>query len=135
MFQKQTAGSSSQPTVIARGVTLEGNFQGQGDVMVEGQVKGSLATTGSLTVGPEAVIEAEVRAAEAFIAGTVQGNMTVTNRLEVRATAKLIGDVTAQVIAIEAGASLQGRLMIGVKVADTKRAALAERSVVRATAS
>ena len=78
MFQKSSGGSSAQPTIIARGVTLEGNFQGQGDVTVEGHVKGSLTTTGSLTVGPEAVIEAEVRAAEASVAGTIQGNVTVT---------------------------------------------------------
>ena len=133
MFQKSTNVSSAQPTIIARGVTLEGNFQGQGDVVVEGQVKGSLTTTGSLTVGPEAVIEAEVRAAEASIAGTVQGNMTITNRCEVRSTAKLIGDVTAQVIAIEAGASFQGRLIVGTKATEAKRVPVGERSVARAS--
>lgn len=133
MFQKSTT-SSSQPTIIARGVTLEGNFQGQGDVTVEGHVKGSLVTTGSLTVGPEAVIEAEVRAAEASVAGTIQGNVTITNRCEVRATAKVVGDVTAQVMAIEAGASLQGRLMVGVKSSEQKRPLVAERGVARAAA-
>lgn len=135
MFQKSANGSSSQPTIIARGVTLEGNFQGQGDVSVEGHVKGSLITTGSLTVGPEAVIEAEVKAAEASVAGTIQGNVTVTNRCEVRATAKIIGDVTAQVIAIEAGASLQGRLTVGTKSPEPRRSLGAERNVVHATAS
>lgn len=134
MFQKSTSGSSSQPTIIARGVTLEGNFQGQGDVTVEGHVKGSLTTTGSLTVGPEAVIEAEVRAAEASVAGTIQGNVTITNRCEVRATAKIVGDVTAQVIAIEAGASLQGRLMVGTKSTEQKRSASTERGVAHAAA-
>lgn len=133
MFQKQSS-SSSQPTVIARGVTMEGNFQGQGDVVVDGCVKGSLTTTGSLTVGSEAVLEAEVRAAEAAVAGTIQGNVTIANRLEVRSTAKIIGDVTAQIIAIEAGASIQGRFLIGAKSVETKRAIHTERSMVHASA-
>lgn len=133
MFQKPSSGSS-QATVIARGVTLEGNFQGEGDVVVEGRVKGSLTTTGTLTVGAEAVIEAEVRASEASVAGTIQGNVTINNRLELRATAKILGDVHAQVIAIEAGASLQGRLSVGVKAGDTKRATNAERGVAHASA-
>lgn len=133
MFQKPSS-SSTQATVIARGVTMEGNFQGQGDVIVEGRVKGSLATGGSLTVGPEAVIEAEVRAAEAAVAGTIQGNLVVANRLEIRSTAKIIGDVTAQIIAMEAGACLQGRLSVGVKAADGKRAANSERGLAQAAA-
>jgi len=133
MFQKPSS-SSTQATVIARGVTMEGNFQGQGDVVVEGRVKGSLSTGGALTVGPEAVIEAEVRAAEAAIAGTIQGNLVVTNRLEIRATAKIIGDVSAQIIAMEAGACLQGKLSVGVKAADGKRAPGAERGLAQAAA-
>ncbi len=128
MFQKASSASSSsssqQSTVIARGVTLEGNFQGQGDVVVEGRVKGSLTTTGTLTVGTEAVIEAEVKVTDASVAGTIQGNVSVSNRLELQPTAKIIGDVTTQVIAIEAGASLQGRLSVGAqKAPEGKRAA------------
>lgn len=138
MFQKSTSGSSSssqQATVIARGVTLEGNFQAQGDVVVEGRVKGSLSTTGALTVGTEAVIEAEVKAADASVAGTIQGNVTVSNRLELRPTAKIVGDVSTQVIAIEAGASLQGRLSVAApKVAEGKRSGSADRSALHAAA-
>lgn len=135
MFQKQsTSSSSSQATIIARGVTLEGNFQGQGDVVVEGHVKGSIITSGSLTVGSEALIEAEVKAGEASVAGTIQGNVTVANRLELRATAKLVGDVTAQVIAMEAGASLQGRMTVGGKPADHKKISHVERGMAHASA-
>ncbi len=121
MFQKQVSGSAAQATMIARGVTLEGNFKGDGDVVVEGRVKGSIQTTGVLTVGPEAVIEAEVQVGEASVAGTIQGNITVKNRLELRSTAKLTGDVTAQVLAMEAGACLQGKLVIGKGPSEQKK--------------
>ncbi len=117
--------------MIARGVTLEGNFQGQGDCVVEGHVKGSFTTTGALTVGPEAVIEADVHAAEAAIAGVVQGNMTIKNRCEIRATAKVTGDVTAQVISIEAGALFQGRLMAGVPSVERQPVSVPARAVAR----
>jgi cytoskeletal protein CcmA (bactofilin family) len=128
MFQKQPNSSSSSSTIIARGVTLEGNFKGDGDVVVEGCVKGSLQTGGMLTVGPEATIEAEVQVGEASVAGTIQGNITVKNRLELRSTAKVTGDVVAQVLAMEAGACLQGRLVIGKgSPGDAKQPARAER--------
>lgn len=133
MFQKQSSGSSDQATIIARGVTLEGNFQGQGDLVVDGRVKGSINTAGSLTVGPEAVIEAEVRAGEASVAGAIQGNITVANRLELKPTAKLTGDVTAQILTIEAGACLQGRLAIGAKQSEQKKPLSSERGMAHAS--
>lgn len=107
--------SPSRPTatVIAKGVKVEGDFASDGDVQIEGEVKGSLATKGRLTVGVEAIIHAEVKAGDAVIAGTVQGNVIVERRVDLKGTAKLSGDLTAEALTVEAGAKVNGKVTVG----------------------
>jgi cytoskeletal protein CcmA (bactofilin family) len=100
-------------TVIAKGVKVEGDFASDGDVQIEGEVKGSLATKGRLTVGSEAIIHAEVKAGDAVIAGTVQGNVTVERRVDLKSTAKLAGDLTSEALTVEAGAKVNGKVTVG----------------------
>lgn len=100
-------------TVIAKGVKVEGDFASDGDVQIEGEVKGSLATKGKLTVGSEAVISAEVKAGDAVIAGTIQGNVIVERRVDLKGTAKITGDITAEALTVESGAKLNGKTSVG----------------------
>lgn len=100
-------------TVIAKGVKVEGDFASDGDVQIEGEVKGSLATKGRLTVGAEAVIHAEVKAGDAVIAGTVNGNVTVERRIDLKATAKITGDIVSESLAVDAGAKIGGKVTVG----------------------
>jgi cytoskeletal protein CcmA (bactofilin family) len=102
-------------TLIAKGVKVEGEFASQGDVVIEGEVHGTLNCAGLLTVGAEAKIKADVRAGDALVAGSIEGNVTVMRRLELEETAKIIGDVTCEVVMVKAGASLTGRMMVGRK--------------------
>lgn len=111
---------ASQVTHIARGVKVEGQFSGQGDVVVEGEVHGSFQASGTLTVGTEARIKADVMAQEASVAGHVQGNLNVQKRLELKSTAHVVGDIHAETISIEAGASLDGKILIGKKLVQDK---------------
>lgn len=102
-------------TVIARGVKVEGDFSSQGDVVIEGDVHGHITATGSLTVGQESHITADVRVGEAVIAGHVEGNIVVDKRLVLKSTANITGDVTAQTLSIEEGAAVVGKFSIGAK--------------------
>lgn len=109
-----SAAPSGSATVIARGVKVEGDFASQGDVVIEGEVHGKIASAGMLTVGSEAVIKADVTAEEASISGLVEGNVHIKKQAVLRATARIKGDLTAEHITVEAGASLDGRVQIGV---------------------
>lgn len=113
--KSETASSSSRPTatIIAKGVKVEGDFASDGDVQIEGEVKGSLATKGRLTVGVEAIIRAEVKAGDAVIAGTVEGNVIVERRIDLKSTAKLLGDLTAEALTVESGAKVNGKVTVG----------------------
>jgi len=102
--------AGSGTTIIARGVRVEGDFTSQGDVVIEGEVNGKIAASGLLTIGAEAKLRAEVKAENATIAGTVEGPVTVSKRLELKSSADVKGDILCETIVIEGGAMLQGRV-------------------------
>jgi len=106
-------GQTSNATVIARGVKVEGEFMSQGDVIIEGEVNGRVSTSGLLTIGTEAKLKAEVNADDAVVAGTIEGTVTVKKRLELKSTAKIMGDVACETAMVEAGAVLHGKCSIG----------------------
>lgn len=105
-------GKDNAETVIGSSVKIEGDFNGEGNVIVEGIVSGSLVTQKNLSVTATAKITANVEAENAFIAGEVQGNVSVHEKLDIAATAKIFGDVQARVLAIAPGAVLNGRCSV-----------------------
>ncbi|MCX6784957.1 MAG: polymer-forming cytoskeletal protein [Candidatus Komeilibacteria bacterium] len=114
MFKSEESGKNqTTETIIGQSVKVEGDFVGEGDVVVEGIVIGNLKTKNNLRVGPQAKIEAKVEAENAQIAGEVSGNITVSQFLEIKASAKITGDVNAGIIAIEKGAKINGRILMG----------------------
>ena len=100
-------------TVIGPSVKVEGDFVGEGNVVVEGVVIGNLKTKNSLRVGPQAKVQARVEADNAQIAGEITGNIAVNQFLEIKASAKITGDVTEAILAIEKGARVNGKITMG----------------------
>lgn len=114
-------GGHEPETVIAASVKLEGDFQSQGNVLIEGVVEGSLKTERDLRVGERARISADVHAANATIAGEVRGNVVVAERLELEPTARLHGDVRTKILVVASGATVNGKLTMGAEVAAEER--------------
>jgi len=107
---EDTHKSDKIETIIGPSVKVEGDFAGDGDVIVEGIVIGTLKTKNHLRVGDEAKVQAEISAASAFIAGDVNGNITIEEDLELKSTAKIHGDITCSKISIEKGATINGKI-------------------------
>ncbi len=110
MFKKEDTGAAE--TIIAHGVKVEGDFVSPGNVRIEGIVKGSVNAQGNLTVTESAMIEADVTAANAVVAGEIRGNISVSDKLELLATAKVHGDISGKVLTVLAGAVLNGRCQV-----------------------
>lgn len=108
--QGREGGSSEAETHIGPSVKMEGNFTGEGDVVIEGVLVGQLSTKGDLRVGPQASIDAELRSKNATIAGKIKGNITVTNSLKLTSTANISGDVKTLSLLVEDGAVINGKL-------------------------
>ncbi len=118
--QTPMAHGANNETVIAQGVKVEGDFHSQGDVVIEGEVTGSIETAQALTIGQAARIHANVSAKSAVIAGEVKGNIHATDNLELLATSIVEGDIETANLSIASGAKVNGSVTMGER-ADEKR--------------
>jgi cytoskeletal protein CcmA (bactofilin family) len=111
MFNKENReeGFKEAETIIGPSVKVKGNFHGDGNMIIDGLVEGSIKTSKNLLLGNTAKISATVEAAEAKIGGEVIGNIKIHGYLEITGTAKINGDIEAKEISIEKGAFINGR--------------------------
>ena len=116
MFAKNqpTTNQKTIETIIGPSVKVEGKFKGEGDLVIEGTLVGDLQTKNNLKVGQNAVVDAHIRASNAFISGKIKGNIIVKGKVEITGTAVILGDIKAQVISIESGALVYGKLNMPV---------------------
>lgn len=99
-------------TVIGGSIKVKGNFQGQGDIVIEGSVEGSLKTEANLFIGNQAKVVANIEAKDATINGEVRGNIKARNYLSIGENAKIFGDVHYGEISISRGAVINGQLLM-----------------------
>lgn len=96
-------------TIVGPGVEVKGNFEGEGDIIIEGKLTGTLKTKNNLRIGPEAIVEAEIEGANIYIAGKVKGSVKANNELELSESAYVDGDILVNSLVIERGAKFNGR--------------------------
>ncbi len=117
MFKDKKTGlmpnAAAGETIIAQGVKVEGDFHSNGDVVIDGEVAGSVETAKSLRIGETARIKANVHAQNAVISGLVEGDLIVDQMLELLSTSNVRGDITTGRISVAAGAQINGKLSMG----------------------
>lgn len=113
--------NGSQETIIAQGVKVEGDFESQGDVIIDGEVSGSIKTATALKVGEGARIHASVAADSAIVAGVIEGNVSVAERLELLETSRVVGDIEAKILSVAPGAIIRGHVVMGNSKDDEER--------------
>ncbi len=121
-MQQQPNTPHEVETIVGPSVKVEGDFNSQGNVLIQGIVSGNVKTEKYLQVEEGAKIMASVSSDSAKISGEVQGNMRVKNALELTATARVIGDIECKTLIIAPGAILHGKCgMLGTgEVPDAK---------------
>ena len=97
-------------TIIGQGITIEGEVTSEDEVIVGGTVRGKLAIEGQLTIETEGVVEADIGAQSVSIGGSVTGNVTASERVDLLAGGRLVGDVKAARLTIADGASFKGNV-------------------------
>lgn len=107
---------TNQLARIGKSVVIKGEISGSEDIYVDGQLEGSISLNGnSLTVGPDGRVRANVTAKNITVSGSIEGNLHVSERTEMRKSAVVTGDVQTRRIAIEEGAYFKGKLEILVE--------------------
>ena len=107
-------------TVVGPSVVVEGDFSSEGDIIVKGTVSGSVHTSKVLRVEESAKIFANIKAGSAVVAGTIRGNAKIADSLELAPSGRVAGDVECKVLVVEAGALINGKLIMGGMDEDLK---------------
>jgi len=96
---------------IGKTVVIRGELKGSEDLIVDGQLEGTISLTeGRLTIGPTANVAADLTAKDVLIMGHLQGNVVASGRVELRAGSVVEGDVRALRLAVEDNAVFRGKV-------------------------
>ncbi len=130
--------STGEQATIGKSLVIKGEVSGSESLYIDGKVEGSINLSGNrVTVGRNGQVAANISAREIVVLGKVRGNVTASDRVDIRSEGSLTGDVTAQRISIEDGAFFKGGIDIrkpgaNEKASDSKSSAnsSAERQAV-----
>lgn len=87
---------------------IEGKYTFSGTVMLNGKFKGEIVSNDTLIIGEKGVVNAQIRAGTILISGEVVGNVLGSERVELRGSARVFGDVEAPVVVVEEGVLFEG---------------------------
>lgn len=136
---ESTPSSSSSKNVLANDVDIKGTIKFDNELIFDGKIEGEIVSDGgALTLGKNANVNGEVKTKSVVVHGTVEGNITVSERCELKASSQLTGDLKAMRIIIEEGATFIGKSEVTPNKAKTDRSsapAASERKTQPTTAA
>jgi len=100
--------TSGKPTLINEGCRISGEIGGNGDFIIHGEVLGDCDIEGTVTLADSGFWQGTIRAGNVVVAGHVEGDITAAGKVEITTTAKIIGTVTGEAIAVAEGAVVEG---------------------------
>lgn len=107
------ASVAQDQATIGKSLVVKGEVMGSESLYVDGRIEGSINLPGNrVTIGRNGVVAANITAREIVVLGKVRGNMTASDRVDIRGEGSLTGDVVAQRISIEDGAFFKGGIDI-----------------------
>jgi cytoskeletal protein CcmA (bactofilin family) len=109
---QQPPAPSSGPTVFGKSMKIIGEVTSDEELYLDGDLEGKLELRNRLTVGPNGKIDANIKAQEIIVFGTIRGNVESESRVSLRTGASIVGDIKTAGIVIEDGAYFKGGIDI-----------------------
>jgi cytoskeletal protein CcmA (bactofilin family) len=110
---RPVATTTADQATIGKSLVIKGEVTGSESLYIDGRVEGSINLSGNrVTVGRNGVVAANINAREIVVLGKVRGNLTASDRVDIRSDGSLTGDVVAARISIEDGAFFKGGIDI-----------------------
>ena len=100
------------PSLIAAGTRIVGDIETAGPLIVSGMISGNGRIDGELSIAPEAHWRGDLSARSAMVAGHITGSILVSEKIEIAATARILGRVSARMIAMARGARIDGDITV-----------------------
>src|SRR4051812_40948073 len=106
-------GNQEFPTVIGPDASFKGELSFEKGLRLQGKFEGEIKTGGRLHVAKEAKMQANVEAAAIIVEGDVHGNLTASDRIELKQSARYEGDLSASKLVVDEGAVFSGHVSVG----------------------
>jgi len=136
MKEKERKGENSNDgtlNIIGRGTVIHGNITATGDMRVEGKIIGTVICKSRLVLSPEGIIEGNIDAGQANLAGEVKGTVVARQLLHIQETGKVIGDILTEKLIVQLGAFFTGNCRMGKVEGKTDQMLQSNRPSVLAT--
>ena len=108
-FNQNIDPEQAATSVIDQGCIMEGRLSFVGTLIINGKFQGELISSNTLIVGESGELEADVHAGTIILAGQIAGHVTARDRVELRKTARIYGDIVAPILVLEEGVIFDGR--------------------------
>ena len=106
-----TATASREAAIIGPSIHIDGDLRGEEDLVIEGEVNGTVQLkNNSLTIGPQGKVRADVYAHSVYVDGYMEGDLYGSERVHIRKSAQVRGNVTSPRVSVEDGAKFKGSI-------------------------
>ena len=105
---------SANETVLGPTLEIEGEIEGDEDLVIQGKVNGKIVSRKALTVDNTGNVEATVTTDTMIVAGKLSGNVEAVDKVEIRKGGKMVGDIKAPRVVIADGAKFKGNIEMGI---------------------
>ncbi len=114
-FDETTVGAN---TIIGAGTSITGNMVSNGDIRIDGILKGNLNAKAKILIGPDGMVEGDVEGQQADVLGKVVGKIKVKELLHLRGKATVHGDIHAGKLQIEPTVTFNGQCHMGANIVE-----------------
>ncbi|MBV9618939.1 MAG: polymer-forming cytoskeletal protein [Verrucomicrobia bacterium] len=107
--------TSKSGGVLSRGVSIKGTVKFSEELVIDGEVEGTIESGGKLTIGEHALIRGDIRTKSVRVRGTVEGDVFASERCELQAGCTLKGDIEAPRLIVDENAAFLGSAKVTPK--------------------
>jgi cytoskeletal protein CcmA (bactofilin family) len=107
--------SSHSGGLLSRGVSIKGTVKFSDELLIDGEVEGTIHSTGKLTIGEHASIRGEIKSKSIVVRGNVEGDIFASERCELQAGCTLNGDIEAPRLVVDENATFLGSAKVTPK--------------------
>jgi len=104
-----------EQTVLGRTIEIDGEIEGEGDIVVQGTFRGRIVSKKDVTIDPTGTVEAIITTRNLSISGRVKGNVEATGRVELCSEGVMIGDIKAPRVVLADGSKFKGGIQMGTE--------------------
>ena len=137
LLSRRTTPSSRAPTngysLLDSQLTVSGNIRTVGSLRIDGHLEGCILDADTVVIGVGASVVGDVQARELVVGGELTGNVLASERVELQATAIVNGDIATQVVLVQEGGVINGRVRMPSSHAGSRNAPHAEEALAQAS--